>query len=40
MGKQEWELVCKEISLKPQKFKMLIKTQSISKVVLFQKTLE
>jgi hypothetical protein len=39
-GRQEWESACKEIGLKPQKFKTLIKIRFTSKVVFFQETLE
>jgi hypothetical protein len=38
--KQEWEVVCHEASLLPQKLNTLIKTRCVSKVVLFQETLK
>jgi hypothetical protein len=39
-SRQEWELACKKVSLKPQKLKTLMKIQFASKVFLFQETLE
>jgi len=39
-GRQEWEVACWEASLSPRKLKTLVKTRFVSKVVLFQETLE
>jgi len=39
-GKQKWEFACQEISLLLRKLKTLVKTGFVSKVVLFQETLE
>ncbi len=39
-GRKKWELTCKEIGMRPQKLKTLIKTKFSSKVVLFQKAME
>jgi len=39
-SRQEWEKVCIECGLLPQKMKTLIKTRFTSKVIMFEKTLE
>jgi hypothetical protein len=39
-GKQEWEKTCHEIGTWRKKLKTFIKTCFVSKVILFQKTLE
>jgi len=39
-GRQEWELACKKVKMKPQKLETPMKMQFASKVLFFQKTLE
>jgi hypothetical protein len=39
-GRQDWEFACKEIGLRPWKLKKSIKIRFVSRVVIFQETLE